>query len=308
MIADLKAGAQIKGLVLLVSKKTTRQTKAKKDYWALTLRDKTGVIEGRAWDIPPSLDIKVDDFVTVSGEVDEYREELQIQIRTIDFVPESEVKLSDFLPAAAKPAQEMYDLLKSYIFTDISNEPLKALLKEIIESPSIKPGLLKAPAATMYHHAYTGGLLEHILSLWGAAKYVCLHYPKLDRDIILAACVLHDIGKVQELSYDRSFQYTAPGNLTGHVIIGTAIVMFAAQKLKTPGPIKLALLHLIASHHGDEFGAVKPQTREAVVFHHLDMIDSRLGGIERALEDDRDGEEFVRVPILGDKRMYRGKV
>jgi 3'-5' exoribonuclease len=308
VISELKAGTNIKGAVFLVSKKAVRQTKANKDYLALTLRDKSGTIEARAWDPPKDLDIKVDDFVMVAAEVEEYREELQLKVKTIDFVPEAEINIADFLPCAERSGEEMYADLIVRINRDIQSADIKKLLLMVIENPAIKPGLLKAPAATMYHHAYIGGLLEHILSLWGASWSICAAYPDLDRDVLLAACVLHDIGKVQELSYEKSFKYTFIGNMAGHVLVGWSSVTFAMKQIQTPPAVRGAILHVIASHHGDEFGAAKPSTKEAVVFHHLDMIDSRMGGIRRALADDKDGGEFVRVPILGSKQVYRGRV
>jgi len=168
----------------------------------------------------------------------------------------------------------------------------------------------RAPAAKAMHHAYVGGLLEHVVSLCGLGRLMAQHYPELDGDLLVAAAVLHDIGKLEEMSYERAVQYTPEGELLGHILIGYE---FVGRKMDAipgfPPELRTLVLHMIASHHGQyDFGSPKlPMFREALVFHYLDEVDSRMGAIKRGLEApaaENDELWTGRVPALG-RRLLR---
>ena len=184
----------------------------------------------------------------------------------------------------------------------MKNPFLQRLLESIVEDPAIAPRLKRAPAAMMMHHAFVGGLLEHVVSLIGLGRGVIAQYPELDADLLLSGIVLHDLGKIEELSYERGVQYTTPGRLLGHITIGTGLVR---DKIKLiPGfPAELAILveHLILSHHGSlEFGSpTLPQTREAVALHFLDDMDSKMAAMRVTLASESGNEEWTeRNPAL----------
>src|SRR5690606_19539927 len=162
---------------------------------------------------------------------------------------------------------------------EVRRAPLRQLLLAIIDDPEIRPALRAVPAGKALHHACVGGLLEHICSLIGAARQLTRHYPQLDRDLLYAAAILHDIGKVRELSYTGAFEYTNEGQLLGHIGIGLVIVDRKARSIPGfPNDLLLEIEHLIASHHGlPEYGAIKlPMTAEAIAFHYLDNLDAKL--------------------------------
>ena len=169
----------------------------------------------------------------------------------------------------------------------MKNPWLKRLLESVVEDPAIAPRLKRAPAAMTMHHAFLGGLLEHIVSLIGLGRVVVAHYPELDADLLLAGVVLHDIGKIDELSYDARSDYTTAGRLLGHITIGTLLVR---EKIKAiggfPEPLAILIEHLILSHHGTyEFGSPSlPQTREAIALHFLDDMDSKMAAMRATLE------------------------
>jgi len=169
----------------------------------------------------------------------------------------------------------------------MKNPWLRQLLASIVDDPAIGPRLKRAPAAMTMHHAYLGGLIEHVASLVGLAAKVSAHYPELDADLLLAGIVLHDIGKIDELRYGRGIDYSTEGRLLGHIMIGVALVQ---EKIKAiPGfPARLGVLveHLILSHHGShEFGSPSlPQFAEAVALHFLDDLDSKMAAMRATFE------------------------
>jgi 3'-5' exoribonuclease len=199
----------------------------------------------------------------------------------------------------------------------VGNVHIKALLMAFIEDPQVRSGLRRCPAGKALHHAYIGGLLEHILSLVGAARLISKNYSRLDPDILVAAAFLHDLGKIRELSYTMTFNYTDVGQLLGHIGIGLMMVEEKARALPGfPPDLLLHLQHIIASHHGlPEHGAMKPpMTPEAIAFHYLDNLDAKLAMIDSlaaeleasdlATDQDRRWTEFK--PALGRRIFFPG--
>ncbi|MBI1940917.1 MAG: HD domain-containing protein [Acidobacteria bacterium] len=272
-------------------------------YLDLDLRDATGVIRAKLWDCDRhALDFDVDDVVRVVGEVEGFQGTPQIRVRKIGRCAPEEIDLRDYFPRSSRDPEEMYAALRARLQA-LAPGPLRALLLAILEDPAIAEKLKLAPAAMSYHHAYLGGLLEHVLSLVELADGVCDHYPSLDKDLVLAGLVLHDLGKIEELSYARGFRYTTRGQLLGHITIGLEIVREKMKEIADfPGDLKDRIEHIILSHHGQlEFGSPKePMFPEALVVHYLDNLDSKLASMraQYAADKDRPGEWTARNPAL----------
>jgi 3'-5' exoribonuclease len=286
-ISDLKEGQQISDL-FLVSKKSLAETKSGNPYLALTLMDKSGEIEARAWDNAARLDglAEVGRVVAVEGQAKSFREQLQLTITSLQPVPEGSVDLAHFMPASWRPTREMQAELAGLI-ASVADPGLRELLTGLFRGKLLEE-FSRAPAAKMMHHACLGGLLEHTLSVAGLALRLCDHYPRLDRDLLLAGALLHDLGKVREFSYAAlPFDYTDQGRLIGHLVLGAEMVRGQAQQVAELAPGRLdQVLHLILSHHGrHEFGApCLPMTSEAILLHHLDDMDAKMELIERLSE------------------------
>lgn len=305
MIADLNPGDRFDDRVL-VSSCTVRLTKRQKEYFAMEVRDASALVQVRMWDPPAGPPPASGIVIRMIASVEEYNGEIQLKAEKILGVNPKDYNPEDFLPHAARPAAEMHAELSELITADVKDEKLKALLLMLITEPNIKPKLLRAPAASRYHHAFLGGLLEHVLSLWKAAKGLHPCYPWASLDIVLCACVCHDIGKIIEYQTDVNIDFSSFGRLVGHILIGARITSAYASKLKIPDGVVGQILHCIASHHGDEFAEVKMQTPEAVMFHYLDELDSRMGGIKPVWDAADPADDFTaRVPILG-RPVYKG--
>lgn len=290
LVSEL-APKQLITSVFLVQSKDVRQKKDGSPYLSLGLMDKSGELDAKMWDnVGDVLDsFDRDDFIKVKCETLLYQNRLQLSIHKLARVPDGEVDLADFLPASKRDPEEMFAELMGLI-GGITNPHLQALLRGIFADAETAAAYKRAPAAKGIHHAWLGGLIEHVLSLAALAKYTAAHYPIIDQDLLMAGVILHDIGKISELRYERSFSYSTPGQLLGHIQIGVNLV--EAQARAIPGfPPKLKMLveHLILSHHGQlDFGSPKvPLFAEAVLLHHLDNLDSKMDAVRGALEKDR---------------------
>ena len=282
----------------LVISKEIRQKKTGEPYLSLYLADRSGEVEAKMWDNVAEVmhTFERDQFVKVKGIAQVYQNRSQFTIHRLRRLEDEEVDLSDFFPCSERNPDEMFAELRS-IIGGIRNRQLQELLEAVFEDAELTKLYRLAPAAKSIHHACRGGLLEHVLSLCALTKQVGPHYPEVDVDLVLTGAILHDIGKVEELSYARSFGYTADGQLLGHIILGLRRLARAFDKL--PGfPPKLRTLveHLIVSHHGElEFGSPKvPLFAEAMLLHHLDNLDSKMNAVRNALKRDQHVEgEFT---------------
>ena len=296
-VADLKAGKANGGL-FLVQSKDVREGKTGKKYMSLTLMDRTGEIAARMWDNVESVSglFERDDFIRVEGETQEYQGKQQLIVHRLKKALDEEVELQDFLPASKRDPLVMYAELRS-ILAGMSNPHLKALMEAIFADPKIAERFPVAPAAKSIHHAWLGGLLEHVLSMCELSRrigqhYIALGYP-VDLDLLLSGALLHDIGKIDELSYERSFSYSTPGQLLGHIVIGVQIVEDKLRGLPDfPPKLRMLLEHMILSHHGQlEFGSPKlPVFMEALLLAQIDNLDSKMAIMLSSIEKDRDGE------------------
>jgi 3'-5' exoribonuclease len=274
----------------LVTYKEIRQKKTGDPYLTLLLADRTGEIEAKMWDNVAEVmsTFDRDDFVKVKGLAQIYQNRQQFTIHKLRRLEDHEVEPSDYFPCSSRNPDEMFSELMGVI-ESIQNPHLKALLNQIFSDQDLAFLYRKAPAAKSVHHACLGGLIEHVLSLCVLCRMAAAHYKDLDLDLLLAAAILHDIGKVQELSYSRSFGYSTAGQLLGHIVIGLQLIHSTIQRLPDfPPKLGLLLDHIVLSHHGElEFGSPKmPAFPEALLFHHLDNLDSKFEAMRFAIERD----------------------
>lgn len=287
-VADLQPGQTIQS-VFLVQSKDVREKKTGEPYLSLILMDRTGELDAKMWDnVAQVLDtFDRSDFVRVKGVTQLYQNRTQLTIHTLVPVDGAGVDITEFLPASRRDAGEMMAELRG-IIGSLKSPPLKALLEAIFADAAVAQAFMLAPAAKSIHHAWLGGLLEHVLSLCALARPVAAHYSDIDEDLLLAGCILHDIGKISELTYSRAFGYTTEGQLLGHMQIALRLV---ADHLPADFPPKLRNLleHLILSHHGQlEFGSPKlPVFPEALLLHHLDNLDSKMETMRASIQKDK---------------------
>lgn len=275
----------------LVLSKEIRQKKTGEPYLSLHLSDRTGEIEAKMWDnVTEVMDtFERDHFLKVKGIVQVYQNRSQFTIHKLRKLEEHEVEPADFFPSSERDPEEMFAELRG-IVNGFTNPHLKALLNSVLDDAPLAAMYKLAPAAKTIHHAYRSGLLEHVLSLCHLAKLTAAHYKNIDLDLLLTGVVLHDIGKVEELSYARGFSYTADGQLLGHIIQGLRLVDRKFASLPDfPPKLRSLVEHMIVSHHGElEFGSPKvPIFAEAMLLHHLDNMDSKMDAIRGALQRDR---------------------
>ena len=281
-INQFKEGAGIEGTFICIHKALLTD-KNGKSYLNVKLMDRTGSVEGRIWDKAPLLANKFEksDYVSVKGNVVSFQDHLQLNIKFIDPLPEEKVDLDDFLPTTKQDIPKMYESLLQICREDLKNPWVQKLILSILEDPEMAPAFKRSPAAKSNHHAWIGGLLEHVLNLCQLAKDVLKHYPQINLDLVLAGMIMHDFGKIYELKSDRYFEYTDRGQLVGHLIISLEILIKKAAKIPDfPEKVLQHLEHIILSHHGLlEYGSPKePMTLEALVVHFLDNMDSKIQG------------------------------
>ena len=287
-IADLKDGQQVASLFLVSSKEIRTSAKSGRSWLQLELSDRTGRIDGKMWDKFEDAGARFgcDDIVKVQGRAKMYNDQIELTVEQVLPAQEGDYDLADFFPHTKEDVEKLYAKLRDAV-SKAGNPWIKRLLTSVVEDPAVAPKLKRAPAAMTMHHAFLGGLLEHTVSVIGLMQGVADHYPELDRDLLLAGIVLHDIGKTEELSYARGFGYTTEGQLIGHIALGLGLVRRKIDAIPDfPRPLAVLIEHMILSHHGSyEFGSPKlPQCREAVALHYLDDLDSKMGAMRATLE------------------------
>jgi 3'-5' exoribonuclease len=282
---------QVVTLLALVHAKEIRQKKSGDPYLSLLLGDRSGELDGKMWDNVAEVmnTFERDDFVKVKGLLQIFHNRPQLTIHKMRRMTDSEVDFTDFFPSSDRNPDEMWAELRG-ILCGMNNPHLKALLDALLDDPEIGRRFRIAPAAKQIHHAWLGGLIEHVLSLCALARQAAAHYKFIDGDLLLTGVVLHDIGKIHELSYERGFTYTSEGQLLGHLMIALRMV---DEKLRSmpefPKPLRCLVEHMIISHHGQlEFGSPKvPQFPEALLLHYLDDMDSKMECMRNMLARDR---------------------
>jgi 3'-5' exoribonuclease len=261
----------------------SKQLRSRKDggqYMAVTLGDRTGQIESRMWEnfAEAAPGFETGDVVKVRAEVGRFNDRFQLNLEKLRRATADEFELADYVPQTTKDVDELWSTLIRSVdsFTD---HWLQALVRSFLDDPLIATAFREAPAAKSLHHAWIGGLLEHVVSLVGISDLAAHHYPEINRDLLLTGAILHDIGKLEELRWGTTFDYTLEGQLVGHITLGVVMI---EKKLATlpgfPSQLRILVEHMVLSHHGKlEFGSPKlPMIPEAVLFHYLDDLDAKM--------------------------------
>ena len=307
-VADLEPDQTVTSF-FLVCEKEIRPTREGKPFLRLELGDRTGTVEARMWENfeETASTFDRDDFVKVQGRVEIYRNKTQLVLDRLRRAEPTEVDPADYFPHTAEDIEQLFAQLREYV-ASVGNLWLKRLLESVVEDPEIAPKLKRAPAAKMIHHAYLGGLLEHIVSLCGLCRAVAARYPETDADLLLTGAILHDIGKIKELSYERSFGYTIEGQLLGHIVIEVEMVTKKIDAIEGfPAELKTLVQHMLISHHGQYIhGSPKlPMFREAVMLHYLDDLDSKMGAMRATFASDKGEGEWTAWSAALERHLLR---
>jgi 3'-5' exoribonuclease len=302
--------------VFLVADKQLRANRNGNLYLQLDLRDRSGGISARLWNVGEHLfrTFEEGDFLHVKGKVQLFQGALQVILSHIERVPAERVELGDFMPHTEQDVSKLLERLRG-VLRSLQSPHLRALAECFLSDPDFVRDLGKVPAGVRNHHAYLGGLLEHVVNLLDVADRVLPLYPELDRDLLLMGIFLHDVGKVRELSYERVFSYTDEGQLVGHLVLGVEMLTEKAGRVADllgepfPPELLLRLKHMIVSHHGSyEFGSPKlPMTPEAIALHCLDNLDAKVHAFTREIREDRNQESaWTPYNQATQRRLFKG--
>jgi 3'-5' exoribonuclease len=253
--------------------------------------DRTGGLDAKMWDNVAEVmeTFGRDDFVRVRGLLQIYHNRPQVTLHKLQRISECDIDVADYFPASERSPAEMFAELQN-IITSIENPHLAALLIDIFSDERVAERFRTAPAAKSVHHAYLGGLLEHVLSVCELCRRIAPLYKNIDLDLLLTGAILHDVGKIDELTYDRSFGYSTDGQLLGHIIIALRMIEESVRRIpEFPEKLRTLLDHMILSHHGAlEYGSPKvPLFPEAMLLHQLDNLDSKMEAMRSAINRDR---------------------
>jgi 3'-5' exoribonuclease len=309
-IKDIKAGEKITS-GFLVAEKNLAYSQKGAPYLNLRLRDKTGEVDGKVWEDALEFNnlFKSGDIVQITARAVSYKNALQLSVLALKQADPADIDPADFFPSSKHDINAMFSELIQ--FADSIQRPhLRELVSAFLQDEKIAELFKRAPAAKGFHHVYIGGLLEHTLSVVRLLEQTAAHYPGVNRDLLIAGGILHDIGKIHELSYDSVFDYSDEGRLIGHIIIGLEMLDEKIASIKGfPQQTAMELRHLILSHHGElEFGSPKrPKTLEALIVHYIDDMDAKVNAFQEYIKDapvgDSDWTPFHR---LFERYIYKG--
>lgn len=304
-IRDFQDKDQVDAL-FLVKEKNVNLGKNGRPFMSLSLGDQSGSIDGRLWDRVEELtqEFESGDIIRVKGQIQLFQNRKQLIVHRLERPDQTGLNVDDFIPASGKNTNDMFmELL--VLVKSMKNDQLRQLTLDVIEDPEIKPMFMKAPAAKTIHHAWRGGLLEHILSISKILNFLADHYPFLNRDLLLFGAIFHDIGKVWELSYEGPLGYTDKGRLLGHMLLACELVEKKASKiLGFNEDLKDMCKHIILSHHGKlEYGSPKrPKFLEAMLVAMVDDLDSKMNTLQTFIESERNvGDKWSRYYDLFDR-------
>jgi len=308
-IEDLTAGDSVSDIFILNGKNMA----TKKDgnhYLNVSFSDRTGEIKGVVWDNVEQVATiaRSGDFVRVEGNTSEYKGEKQLVVRNMEKVPEDTIDSKDFLPATPRDIEDMFKRLLM-IVDSIEKKYIKDLFEAFWRDKDFVTKFKAAPGAKKMHHAYIGGLLEHTLSMASLADKIAGHYKGIDRDILIAGAILHDIGKINEYTYSFHIDYSDKGRLLSHIAIGLEMLTEKLDEVRDfPDEQIILLKHLIISHHGErEFGSLEPpKTIEAVLLNYIDEIDAKVNGIREFMDKEDRGERWTSYHRVLDRHFYIG--
>jgi 3'-5' exoribonuclease len=302
--------------VFLVADKQLRANRQGNFYLHLELRDKSGSVGARLWNATEGLarTFEPGDFLQARGKIQIFQGALQVILSHIEPIDPSTISPEDFLPQTTQNVAKLTARLRELLL-GVGNPHLRALVECFLIDDEFLRKFTTAPAGIKNHHAYHAGLLEHVVTLLTIADRISDLYPDVDRDLLMTGIFLHDIGKIDELSYDRAFGYTDEGQLLGHLVMGVEMLRDKVKQSADltgepfPAELLLRLKHMIVSHHGTlEFGSPKvPMTPEAIALHHLDNLDAKIHTFTREIRDDpcRDTSWTPYQQNLG-RRIFKG--
>lgn len=293
---------------LLVTNCTKGVSNAGSPYLSISLQDKSGPIEGKKWDSNEEdfLIAEVGKVIHVIGDVIDYRGSKQMKILAVHEINQKEVDYTRFCMPSPIPQETLERKLKSYI-DGIQDKECKAIVSKIINDNY--NSFVTYPAASKNHHEFMSGLVYHTVSMADIASLIASYYDGIDKDMLISGCILHDVGKVIELSGPVATKYTLEGKLLGHISLVMATIRETAHQLNINSEVPTLLEHMVLSHHGSkEFGSpVLPLTKEAVILHFVDDLDSKMNILDKALSDVNEGEWSLRIPAMDNRAFYKPK-
>lgn len=290
----------------LIHRATQGVTAQGKDYMTLYLQDKSGDIEAKLWTVTKD-DMKIlkpEIIIWVKGDVINYRGRKQMKVNQFRLaIAEDGVKTQDFVDGAPLSPNEIQDELSHFIL-EIENAHLQRITRHLLKKYQDK--FFTYPAASSHHHNFAGGLSYHVLTMLKIAKSLCDIYPLLNRSLLYSAIILHDIGKVRELSGPVATTYTVEGNLLGHISIASDEVAEAAKELGIDSEEVMLLRHMILAHHGKmEFGSPKlPHLKEAEILFFIDNIDAKMNMFDKAFKKTEKGQFTERIFGMDNRQFY----
>ncbi len=295
-VQDIAANAEVSGLFLVTGANLSQSRNG--PFWRLELRDRTGEIEAKIWnplsrefpELAPGM------IVDVDGRAALYREKLDVTISRMRVLTDDEtagLDLGEYMSASPRPAREMYDDLLALCKKELKHKPWRKFALSVLEDEAVVPLLLAAPAAKAVHHAYTGGLLEHTLSVARISLRIAEHYPELDRQILFTAALFHDLGKIWELTGGLANDYSDEGRLIGHIELALSYLTPRLSRAGVEAPLALHFRHILLSHHGEyEYGSPRrPKTAEAFALHYADNLDAKIAQCRAALTNIDEGAQ-----------------
>lgn len=295
---------------LLIKQSIKGVTTTGNPFMSLVLQDKSGDIEAKLWDTKDEHEklFAAETIVRVGGEIHNYRGKNQLRIKSIrPAKPEENQSIGDLLPASEKSTEQLFEEIMQYLF-EMENPQIQRITRHILKKH--QQNILTFPAATRNHHDYVSGLADHVVSMLRLGKALLGIYPTLNKDLLYAGIILHDIGKVFELSGPIATTYTVEGNLLGHISIMVTEISKTADELEIDGEEVMLLQHMVLSHHGkEEWGSPKrPMIKEAEMLHYIDNIDAKMMMLDRALEKTKPGEFSERLFPLENRSFYNPKI
>jgi 3'-5' exoribonuclease len=302
--------------VFRIADRQIRSNRQGNPYLLLQLQDRTGIISAMRWNADERLAERYSkgSYARIQGMTQLHNGAMQIIVNQIQQVDSDQVALDEFDALDRNRVKADWDALCDLVRT-IQDPSVLAICNEILDDPQIGRLLQIAPAGTKTHHAYPGGLLEHIVSLMKLCDFASRHYQQVDRDLLVAAALVHDLGKVEELAFEGELNYTDSGQLLGHLVQGVVMLETIATRLRAKGQCidpqrLLRLQHIVVSHHGTlEHGSPKvPMTLEALVFHYLDEMDAKLNTTTELIAQDRSPDGWTPFHPSLSRRLFKASL
>ncbi len=295
----------------LCAQKQLMKTKTGKNYFSLTLQDKTATINAKVWDINYNIqEFEQGDFIKIDALVQVFNDELQLNVSKLRKSEIGEYDLKNYVPATSKNVDSLKNELQKFI-SSVKNNFLSALLKSFFDDEEMLEKFCTHSAGKSMHHSYVGGLLEHTISVTQICDFMSARTKLSNRDILITVGLLHDIGKIYELSDFPQNDYTYDGELLGHIIIGSDLISKKILQIENfPNDLRSQIIHCILSHHGEyEFGSPKlPRSIEAIILHFADNLDAKTKMFEEIVEADSSNSDWTNYNKLFARRLLKPNV